>query len=76
MFDGVQLIRGGVAALAWKLFLGVIWPRAARDVDIAAAEMAASFKGRRGRRDAVDDNTWREKVCVLMDGENRTRNRW
>lgn len=73
VFDGVQLVRGRVAALAWKLSLGVVGPRAARDVDVAAAEMAASFEGRRGRRDAVYDNTWREKVRVLRDreGENK-----
>lgn len=48
MFDGVQLIRRGVAALAWKLPLRVVGPRAARDVDVATAEMTASFQGRRG----------------------------
>lgn len=76
MFDGVQLVRGGVAALAWKLSLWVVGPRAARDVDVAAAEMAASFKGRRGRRDAIYDDTWREKVCVLRDRENKKGSKW
>lgn len=68
VFDGVQLVGGGVAALARKLLLGVVGPRAARDVDVAPAEMAASFEGRRRRRDAVYDNTWGQQVCVLRDG--------
>lgn len=75
MFDGVQLVRGGVAALAWKLSLGVVGPRAARDVDVATAEMAASFEGRRGLRDAVYDDTWREKVCVLRDRDREDTKR-
>lgn len=67
VFDGVQLVRGRVAALAWKLSLGVVGPRASRDVNVAPAEVAASFEGRRGRRDAVYDDTWREEVGVLRD---------
>lgn len=77
MFDGVQLVRGRVAALAWELPLGVVGPRAARDVDVAAAEVAASLEGRRGRRDAVYDDTWREEVRVLRgrDGGNKKEQR-
>lgn len=67
MFDGVQLVRGGVAALARELPLGVVGARAARDVDVTAAEVTASFEGRRGRRNAIYDNTWREKVRVLKE---------
>lgn len=73
MFDGVQLVRGGVAAFARKLPLWVVGPRAARDVDVATAEMAASFEGRRRRRDAVYDNTWRQKVRVLRDGDGENK---
>lgn len=72
VFDGVQLVGGRVAAFAWKLSLGVVGPWAAGDVDVAAAEMAASFEGRRGgRRAAVDDDTRREEVCVLRDREDK-----
>lgn len=69
MFDGVQLVRGGVAALARELPLGVVDARAARDVDVTAAEVTAAFEGRRGRRNAVYDDTWREKIRVLKDTE-------
>jgi len=69
MFDGVQLVRGGVAALAWELSLGVVGARAAGDVDVAAAEVAASFEGPRARRDAVYNDARREEVCVLGDGK-------
>lgn len=71
VFDGVQLVRGGVTAFAWKLLLGVVRPRAVRDVNVAAAEMAASFKGRRGRRDTVYDDTRRKKFCVLRERNER-----
>lgn len=67
MFDGVQLVRGGVAALARELPLGVVGARAARNVDVATAEVTASFEGRRGRRNAVYDDTRRKKVRVLKD---------
>lgn len=72
VLDGVQLVGGGVAALARQLLLGVVGPRAARDVDVAAAQVAAAFEGRRRRGDAVYDNTGREKFCVLRtkDGEH------
>lgn len=69
MFDGVKFVCGGVATLAWKLSLGVVGARAARDVNVATAEMTASFEGRRGRRNAVYDNTRREKIRVLKDTE-------
>lgn len=65
VFDGVQLVCGRVAALAWKLSLGVVGPRAARDVDVAPTEVTASFQGWRGGGNAVDDDAWREKVRVL-----------
>lgn len=68
VFDGVQLVCGRVTALSWKLFLWVVGPRAARDVDVAAAEMPTSLEGRRGRRDAVYNDAWRKKVCVLRHG--------
>lgn len=71
VFDGVQLVRGGVAAFAWKLLLGVVRPRAVRDVNVAAAEMAASFEGWRGRRSTVYDDTRRKKFCVLRERDER-----
>lgn len=65
VLNGVQLVGGGVAALTRELFLGVVGPRAAWDVDVAAAQMAASLEGRRGRRNAVYDDTRGQKICVL-----------
>lgn len=65
VFDGVQLVCGRVTALSGKLFLQVVGSRAARDVDVAAAEVPTFLEGRRGRRDAVYDDARREKVCVL-----------
>lgn len=72
MFDGVQLVCRRVAALAWKLSLGVVGTRAARDVNVATTEMSASFQGGRGRRNTVYDNARREKVCVLKVMKERT----
>lgn len=65
VLDGVQLVGGGVAALARQLPLGVVGPRAAGDVDVAPAEVAAALQGRRGGGDAVDDDARREEVGVL-----------
>lgn len=73
VLDGVQFIRGRVAALARKLLLGVVGPRAVRDVNVTAAEVAAAFEGRRGGRDAVYDDTRRKKVGVLRERKERTR---
>lgn len=76
VLDGVQLVRGRVAALARQLPLGVVGPRAARDVDVAAAEVAAAFQGRRGRggEDAVDDDARRQKVRVLGQARKKNKN--
>lgn len=71
VFNGVQLVGGRIAALAWKLPLGVVGPRAARDVDVAPAEVAAAFQGRRGGGNAVDDDAWREEVRVLKQAKRR-----
>lgn len=73
MFDGVQLVRGGVAALAWELPLRVVGPRAARDVDVAPTQVPAAFEGRRGGGDAVDDDARREKVRVLKQVERKKK---
>lgn len=75
VFDGVQLVRGRVTALAWKLSLGVVRPRAARDVDVAPTEVAAAFEGWRGGGNAVDDDARREKVRVLKQAERKKRER-
>lgn len=48
LFYRVQLVGGGVAPLAWKLFLGVFARTGTRDVDVAAAEVAAALQGGRG----------------------------
>lgn len=48
LFYRVQLIGGGVASLAWKLFLGVFTRTGTWDVDVAAAEVAAALQGGRG----------------------------
>ena len=69
VLDGVQLVGGGVAAFARQLCPGVVGAGAAGDVDVAAAQVAASFEGRRRRGDAVDDDARREKLRVLMDDE-------
>lgn len=71
VFDGVQLVGGGVAALARQLPLRVVGPRAARDVDVAPTEVAAAFQGRRGGRDAVDDDARGEEVRVLRQVRRR-----
>lgn len=71
VLDGVQLVGGGVAALARQRPLGVVGPRAARDVDVAPTEVAAALQGWRGGRGAVDDDARREEVRVL--GQVRRR---
>lgn len=71
MLDGVQLVRGRVAALAGELPLGVVGAGAARDVDVAAAEVTAPLQGRRGRTAAVYDDARGEKVCVLRSDTER-----
>lgn len=48
LFYRVQLVGGGVTSLAWKLFLGVFARTGTRDVDVAAAEVAAALQGGRG----------------------------
>lgn len=73
MFDGVQLVRGGVAALARELPLRVVGARAARDVDVAPTQVAAAFEGGRGRGDAVDDDARREEVRVLKQAQRKTQ---
>lgn len=74
VFDGVQLVGGRVAALSGEGLLGVVRPGAARDVDVAPAEVAASLERQRGGRDAVDDDTGGEEVRVLeADGNLRLK---
>lgn len=70
MLDGVQLVCGRVATLARKLSLGIVGARAARDVDVAAAQVTASLQGRRGRAAAVYDDARREEVRVLRETEH------
>lgn len=43
LLDSIQLVGRRIAPLTWKLPLGVLTSAGARDVDVAAAEVAAAL---------------------------------
>lgn len=72
LFDGVELVGGGVAAFAGQLFFGVVRTAGARNVYITAAEVPTALQSQTRARawtravSAVyNDPRW-QKVIVLQ----------
>ncbi len=72
LFDGVELVGGGVTAFAGQLFFGVVRTAGTRNVYITAAEVPTALQSQTRARAwtravrAVYNDPWRQQVIVLQ----------